>query len=123
MTRAAALLVLCACSHAFTARQFKVRYQHEGEAAPDAPPFAGFSKIDVRDARPDPKLVGERERDQDPNALPLSITNDSSQWVKEGLESRARSAQFLVGDPNHPSMEVTVNTIDLHEKVFSNGAY
>jgi hypothetical protein len=49
--------------------------------------------------------------------------NDSVQWVKDGIESQARHSQFLIGNVGHPVLDVTVSTIDLHEKVFSNGSY
>jgi hypothetical protein len=118
-----AALFACACAHAVTARQFKARYSHEGDNAPEAPQCAGFSKVDVHDARKDPKVVGDRANEEEQTSAPISLLNDSTQWVKDGIESQARNAQFLLGNPSSPVLDVTVNTIDMHEKVFSNGSY
>jgi hypothetical protein len=123
MKRSALALLLTACATAGP-REFKIRYERENDPAIDAPRCAGFSKVELHDARPEKKIIGERaHEDGKEPAAPITLTNDAPGWVKDGLESQLRYAQFRLGEPNHPVLDVSLNTLDLQEKVFQNGSY
>ena len=92
MTRAwLALLALCAC-HGLGPKRFPARYQREGDSAPTAPECASFSKIIVKDARPQPELVGDRTREDNPTIYAVTMLGNSAAWGRAGIESQARAS-------------------------------
>jgi hypothetical protein len=124
MNRAAPFaLLLLACSH-FTGEQFPGRYRREGDTPSTALACSlGFSKVTVRDPRPDPNLVGDRSRQDRAGAFPVTMIGEPAQWVREGVESQLRAGAYKLGDANAPALNITLNTVDLHENVFSNADY
>lgn len=123
MKRLALFFFVGCATNSFGPRQFTARYARENTPAHDAPQCAGFSRISVRDARSEPKVVGDRSREGAEATQPLTMNGDAAAWVKEGLESQARASQFLVGSPQHLALDVAINSIDLHEKIFQNAEY
>ena len=115
-------LLLLGCHH-FGELSFPAEYIRQGDSAMGAPSCAGISQIAVIDPRPNPSVVGDRIRDDEPPAYPVTMTGDVSGWIRTGFESQARSAGFLMGNSAHPTLQVTVKSLEVHEKVASHGGY
>jgi hypothetical protein len=123
MRRTLLFFVLCACGHRLGARDFPGHYKREGEVALGAPQCGAFSQVVVRDPRPNPQLVGDRSQQDKPGSFAVTMVGDVSAWVRDGVESQVKLAAYDYGKAQAPTLNVTVNTIDLHENVFANADY
>jgi hypothetical protein len=119
---ALAVLLLCACSH-FSGRDFPGTYRREGKVPDVAPECGAFSHVNVRDPRPEPQLVGDRSRQDKAGSFPITMVGDVGSWMRDGIEAQAKEARFAVGDSKAPVINVTINTVDMHENVGSNADY
>jgi hypothetical protein len=123
MRRALPFLLLCACGHRFGSKDFPGHYQREGDAAMGAPQCGAFEKVVVRDPRPNPQLVGDRSQQDHPGSFAVTMVGDVASWVRDGIEAQLKLAAYDFGNAKAPTLNVTVNTIDLHENVFANADY
>jgi hypothetical protein len=117
------VLVLLGCRHGFSELSFPLNYSHEDGSVSAAPACAGIAQVKVIDPRPNPAVVGDRTRDDLQTAYPVTANGDVASWVRNGFESQARSAAFALANSNHPTLQVTLRNVEIHEKVFSNGDY
>src|SRR5262249_50611448 len=123
MRRALLCLVLCACGHKFGARDFPGQYHREGETAQGAPQCGAFAAVVVRDPRPNPQLIRDRSHPDHPGSLAVTMVGDVASWVRDGIEAQLKLAAYDLGNGKAPTLNITVNTIDLHENVFANADY
>jgi hypothetical protein len=117
------LMLLCGCSRGLSARQFQLEYRREGKVPAEAGTCPGFSRVSVRDARPNPRLLGDRSRDVDPKLFPVTTTTNVAQWVRTGLEAQLKAAGYPFAEPTLPAIVATLQVADLHERVAGQGTF
>lgn len=117
------ILGLCGCSHS-NGLSVSLHYQSMREAPGPADACEAASRVEVKDLRPNPQVLGERYPEDSPSQTsPVVAVGDVVHWYQDALTSMARKSGLNLEQPGAPVVQIEIRELNVREAVAFNSVY